>query len=305
MKRHQFDLAVRLFPKAWRDRYGPELQALLEDTYGPHGRVPFWSRASLLRAAVVEHVHGTGLVGKKARSTEAARAGTLAVMWAWAVFVVAGAAFANASEGWSTGPLRGARLAGAGYYLVVAAAMAGAVVVLTASLPFVRPLISSLRASGWRELRRSAVRPVSLTLITVAVLAATVVWARHLTKAQRDGAYWPYEVIFLVLAVAASTTIASWTALATTWLRRLDVSPGTWQVAGKLAMAACASMLVMAGGAGLWWAAVASEAPAVVGSPPVGSPMLDCAGVLMVAGLALALVGATRAVRGSRLDPQA
>lgn len=295
MERRDFARAARFFPKAWRARYGKELEALLEDTYGPGGRVPVWSRVLLLRTAAVEHMHDMGLVGSPSGSVERSRAGTLAVLWAGAIFLIAGAGFGNASEGWRTGPLKGAALASVGYYLVLGAAVVGAGLVLAGAMLFFGPLVRSLRKGAWREFRRHAACSLGFSLFSVAVLAAMVAWAERLTKAQRDGGYWPFELLALLLAMAVSATVVSWTAWVVTCLRRLELPPETWRAAGELAIAVCGAMLVMAAGAGLWWASAASRAPAVIGGGAAGSLLLDSAGALLVAGSLLAVVGAVRA----------
>lgn len=43
------------YPRSWRDRYGKEMSALLEDTYADGG-IPFRSRLALIRAGVGERV---------------------------------------------------------------------------------------------------------------------------------------------------------------------------------------------------------------------------------------------------------
>ena len=55
MKAYSAQRSLRWYPPAWRRRYGEELIALLEDTYGD-GSLPLSCRLALLRSAMTERV---------------------------------------------------------------------------------------------------------------------------------------------------------------------------------------------------------------------------------------------------------
>ena len=75
-------LRLHAYPRRWRERYGEELLALLEEE-------PFtWrARANVLLAGLGERLRGSGPP-------------PLRVLWAWTLFVIGGMAFQKASEHW-------------------------------------------------------------------------------------------------------------------------------------------------------------------------------------------------------------
>ena len=82
---------------AWRDRYGDELVALMEDDLD--GRRPTLRlRASMAAAGLRQRARSAGLAGDGAAPEVRVRAGALVVLASWAALVLGGAAFAKASE---------------------------------------------------------------------------------------------------------------------------------------------------------------------------------------------------------------
>ena len=74
---------LRWYPPAWRRRYGAELLALLQDTYGD-ASLPLRGRLSLIRAGIAERVHGM----RKRLNTYTAYSIACAVVWAAILAVV-------------------------------------------------------------------------------------------------------------------------------------------------------------------------------------------------------------------------
>ncbi len=93
---------LRLYPSAWRERYGEELQELVLATSG-EGPIPWHTRIDLLRSGVRERLHAMGLAGGDTPPAEQARAGALLVLCAWALFVVGGGVTQKFSEQWQHG----------------------------------------------------------------------------------------------------------------------------------------------------------------------------------------------------------
>ena len=87
-------IALRLFPIAWRERFGEEFGALLDQT-PPTPRVLF----DVVVAAVDAHLHPTGPRRRWPLMIERLRISELVVFASWVVFVVAGLAFQRMTEG--------------------------------------------------------------------------------------------------------------------------------------------------------------------------------------------------------------
>ncbi len=88
---------LRLYPRSWRLRYGDELEALILDMSGPQ-RVPWRIRADVAVSGGRERLRAAGLGGDSADAR--VRGGASLVLWAWALFVVAGTIVQKTSEHW-------------------------------------------------------------------------------------------------------------------------------------------------------------------------------------------------------------
>src|ERR1019366_7091323 len=97
MSTSRSDRLLRWYPRAWRERYGDEFVALIEDTY-PARKIPYGERARIARGGLSEHVHALSLGDVESSANDRVRTGSLLVLCAWALFVVAGAGFAKMTE---------------------------------------------------------------------------------------------------------------------------------------------------------------------------------------------------------------
>jgi hypothetical protein len=291
---------LRWYPAVWRARYGDELVAFMEDTYG-NEPVPARSRFGLMRAGLTERLVEMGLGTGDQGPAERLRGGALLVLCAWGFFVIGGSIFAKAAEGWSLATPQGVPvLPGIGYDSVVVAAGIGALVIAVAAALALPAFRRFLGAGGWSEVRGSILRAVVVTTMTMLVGAGVSIWAHHLDFSQRNGAYWPYGMIALVFGAFVVATIAAWTVATLRTVRRLDLSASVLRLEGRLALVLTIAMIVIVGGTSIWWAAEARDAPRFLSgstSGPIGSlvpPNLIVAGVCMIAGVILALRGALR-----------
>jgi hypothetical protein len=98
---------LRLYPASWRVRYGDELETLILDMSGG-GRVPWRIRANVA-AAGRERLCAAGPGGDSADAR--VRGGASLVLWAWTLFVVAGAIVQRTSEHWDSALPGGAGVA--------------------------------------------------------------------------------------------------------------------------------------------------------------------------------------------------
>ncbi len=90
---------LRIYPAAWRERYGDELVSLIEDEAGGK-RLPGRVVRDVIVAGCRQRLRTSGLLGDDVPPAARIRAGVLLVLSSWAAFVVAGLGFAKAAEHW-------------------------------------------------------------------------------------------------------------------------------------------------------------------------------------------------------------
>ncbi len=273
------------YPRPWRERYGEELLAVVEAASGG-GRVPVRIRLDVIRAGLAQRLRSSGLVGDEVPPEARAKAGLALVLWAWALFVLAGVALQKTSEHWQSAVPHADRAVPAAAFdgVVVAAAIGSAFVLLGVALA-ARPLHAFLRSGGRPRWRPAAL----LSVLTAAVLVAVVAWAHHLTAAQRNGGDRFYGGAFLLLAACAAGSLAAWTHLGATTARRLSLETGTLRLEARIAAVVTWTMAAMTGATVVWWASVA-------GAAAPASTMIVVAAAMVFASC-LAGAGTVRALR--------
>lgn len=296
-------LLLRCYPPAWRARYGDELEELIvESSRGRRAPVRIWSNVAL--AGWRERLRASGLTGDDVPPGERSRAGTLLVLCAWALFVIGGMIVQKASEHWqSATPASSQGLpAGAFDALVVAAAL-GSVLVLAGVACVCPSLVAFMRGGGWREIRGVVLRASLVTVPTVAVTVALLVWAHRLSSEQRNGHDSAYLLGFGAWGLLIVACLVAWTVAGVATARRLAFSASLLRLEAWLAAAVSATMAAMTIATAVWWAAVASAAPWFFTGRPVGTstsalvPQLLLAMLLMLIATPLAIAGALRALR--------
>jgi hypothetical protein len=285
-------LWLRLYPRAWRARYGKELEDLVVETSG--GGRPAWRvRRDLVRTGAGERLRSWGLAGDGVPPETQAKAGALLVLCAWSLFVVAGAAVQRFSEHWQDfTPLSGRALPTGAFQTLVVAALVGSGLVLVGGACVLPRLLGFLRGGGWGAIRRPVIRAVLTGLLATGATVGLALWAHRLDASQRNGHDLPYGLAFVVAGLFVAACLAAWTAALVTTARRIELS-----------VAASLTMLAMTIATATWWAALASRAPGALHEQPIGadvSPLviqLMVAMVLMVVATGLAVIGASRALR--------
>lgn len=275
------DRLVRLYPRSWRDRYGEELCDVILQSSGD--QVPWHLRFDVLRASGRERLCATGMAGD-GPPADRARGGVLAVLLAWALFVVAGSAVQKTSEHWQALPATGGRgLAQAAFVVLVAVAVAAAIVVLGG----IAAAVVGVRAVNWDAVRRAVLSAAVLTVVAGAATVALVFWAHGLSAAARDGHDAEYGIAFVVWAVLCAAALLAWTVAAASIARRLELGARLLRVEVCLAVAVAAAMALMTVATAVWWASLGGEVSPI---PLVG------ASALMVLATSLAGHGSRRAV---------
>lgn len=305
----RFERMIRWYPTAWRTRYGAELAALLEDTYGT-GRVPLRARLSLARAGAAERARAAGAVGHSTGTDERLRAGSVLVLCAWAFFVVGGAIFAKFTEHWDSVTPRAHRAVPAGSFTAVQVAAAlGLTLVVAASILVLPAVIRLIRAEGWSTFERPVLRALRVTVPAMAVVLGTVVWAQNLNAHDRNGGLAAYGVAFVVSGIVTVAALGASLTAAVRLTLRLSLSRSVLRLLAAMALVLTLLMVVIIVGTVAWWAEEARYAPWVLhngigGGVPFTSndvpPALLASGFLMLSGLAIAAVGARRLVGSFR-----
>ncbi len=289
---------LALYPAAWRRRYGDELDALIVDMHAD-GRDTGWRvRIDVVRAAVRERLHS----GRRGEPSRRIRGGASLVLWAWAVFVLAGAIVAKTSEhwqrSWSGHPASTAEIAFAG--LTVAAVTAA--VLVAAGIALTLPAATRfLREGGWSRIRLRTLIAVALTVAAVAATVALVAWAHRLSVVDRNGRDGVYAGAFLCWAALVAAAVFAWTGVATRIAHGLRCGQAVLRAEALLAPAVTILMAVMTVATAVWWGIVGHDSPAsLTGGSPVAHtsalvPQLVVAGLLMLIATTMAATGAVRA----------
>jgi hypothetical protein len=241
------------------------------------------------------------------------QAGSLLVLCAWAVFVVAGSSFAKLSEGFGqTVPARTASLSSGAYHAVAVAALIGCLAVVSGMAMALPAFYRFLNAGGWPSIRRPVGRALIGTAVAIAATAALVGLAGTLTSAQRNGellhhpAVWYYPVAFIVTMLILALVLALWTAAAVVTVRRLDLPRPVLSAEALMAGVVAAAMVMMTAAAAMWWGVIASSAPWFLHGTPAGSAgssltaQLVGTMALMLIASVLAAYGVSRLVRSWR-----
>ncbi len=292
---------LRVYPRAWRARYGDELAVLIEELDG--GRRMSWRTGlDVVRAGAIERARVFGVSGLPPR--ERAREGSLLVLYAWMLFVLGGFGVQKASEHWQavTPAARQGVPAAAFDVLVVTAGVGSALVLLGVATSLPR-LATFLRDGGWPKLRRPLTRATVLSLLAVVATFGLAAWAHSLTPAARNGSDPAYSLVFLAwVALFAGCLFASAMAAAAA-ARQLTSSIRTLTFELWLGIAVTAAMAVMTIATAVWWASLARLAPWFFDGRPIGSSAsafewnIAIPAMFMVGATALGLIGATRAAR--------
>ena len=294
---------LRWYPARWRDRYGDEFAAMIEDDLGG-GPSSVRYRLSIVRSGLREQLREAGLVGDSLPSSDRMRAGALAILCAFALFAIAGIGFAKTSEHWDQAIHQGARnLPAVSFNLLGSLAAACAAAVIIASLGFLPCFARFVRAGGWPAIKRRVGRAVTATLGTVVAAGALVSWAQRLTNHQRNVGFGWYQLLFLITAALVAFTVATWSAAAVAIARRLDIGLRQLRFAGVLAVVVAVCMPIMTAAAAAWWGSMAGAAPWFLAGTPVGSspsplsPNLLIVLVMMMVASGVGVFGLLRVVR--------
>ena len=238
---------LRWYPRAWREQYGEELLALVQDTV-EDGR-PTWR----LRL-------GVAWGGLRERGHQARRAAKAAVMrlggpGQWAEMFMAGTIVAILPANLSEAPsaAQGWQAAAAFDAVLAAVALTGAVV-LASGLAALPALVRFLRAGGWPKIRHRVAWAAGATVVAGGGLAGLVVFQGSLSPAQLDTS-WPYGAGYLATGLAMTVAFGMWALAAEVTVRHLTLGPRVRTAQLILVAIAPIAVMVVLVALNFWWAA--------------------------------------------------
>jgi hypothetical protein len=272
---------LRWYPRAWRERYGEELLALIQDTVD-EGRPTWRLRLGVIWGGLRERVHQAGQAARAAAVKRLAGPGLGGIMF------VAGSIIALLPENLSQSPppARGWPAVAAFDAVLTAVALTGAVV-LASGLAALPALVRFLRAGGWPKIRRRVAWAGGATVVAGGALAGLVLVSVSRSPAQLD-ASWADLAGWLATGVAGWLAIVLWATAATATARHLKLVPRVRAVQLVLGAVAAIMVTVVLATLNFWW------------SVTQGPPWLVAALVMLTLASVDAWLRLPRAIRRGR-----
>jgi hypothetical protein len=231
---------LRWYPQAWRERYGGELLALIQDTLAD-GRPAWRLRLSVAWGGLRER-------GRQARRDAVAAARRPGWPATWVMFLFGGvfAAYPLAALTGLPPRTRGGQVAMVARDVVLASVALTGALILASVLVALPALVRFLRAGGWRKIRRRVGWAAGASVLAGSALAGLIFLVRSRPFAQLDGSG-TYLAVLLAAGVAVVVAIVLWgTAVsAAPWHPRL--------VPRALDIVARMVVMFMFGSALIWW----------------------------------------------------
>jgi hypothetical protein len=288
---------VRLYPRAWRERYGEEFVAMLEqsplsirDLFDVAlGAVDAWMRPQV--------VHERRLV-----MVSRMRGSVLAVLWAWVGLVVAGVGFRKMTE--YDDFVRAARdsaLVGVAFDAVVIWAVVALAAVTAGCAPVAFAALRKALAEGRKDVPLLLCLPL---LFGAGFLGYTLILVKVIYPALgRIAVQGTVNVAFFLSLVGAFSLAALASAWAVTAaVRRVEVGGRTLRFALYPAAVAAAAMVVVLVGTTVWGVTLMAEAPAlfsgdegILATPTYANWLVIVA--VMTVSTAIAVIASIRGLR--------
>jgi len=294
---------LRWYPPAWRDRYGAELVALMEDDLGGQQPTPRF-KLSIIRGGLRERLHAVSLISDQPSPFQRVRAGALLVLCAWTAFVLAGASFSKGAEHFARSvPAASRALPQTSFDVVAALGLAGSALVVLGSIIALPAFVGFLVEGGWRLIRGHVLRAVALSILAIGAVVPLSFWAHHLNEMQRNGGDGVYSGVFVLWALVVATALMQWTAAAVCAAGRIELGPRVMRIEAALAVAVAGVMVAVTAATAVWWATMARDAPWFLQGTPTGtnpSPITVQLALTMALMLAAAVAGSYGVLRIGR-----
>ncbi len=280
---------LSLYPEAWRDRYGEEISALLDQT-----PASITGTVDLLRGALSAHLRPL------ASSAPAARArGSIAhVLGCFIVFCAFGLGFAKTTENYDyiehVHPVLGISHS----VILIAALVAGAALALAAAPLASVSLVQARRTREPALMRLMAVPPAAIAIFAGSV-GVLVLWLNaHHHRAGVGG----WVLLGLSLLCAGTGGFACWAAPRAI-MRRVDVPRRAFAFSVPAVALVALCMATVAVATGVFLVGILADAPHAGGSGNGPGQLIDVTtsiGIQFAGMLGLTAVAAVSAARGLR-----
>ena len=229
---------LRWYPRVWRERYGEEFLALVEDNLdGDRPGLRF--RLSVAWAGLRERGHRARLAGQRAAPPMLS-----ALTGRWWTFFVAGYVFAILPYEFkaSSGAAQGWRVTAA-LAALAAVAVLGGVCVLASGLLGLPAFGRFLRVGGWRQIRRRVAWAAGATVAAGGGLAALAQVQSSMTYDQLSGS-WVFFLGAVVTGLLLTAAFGLWANAAKATAKHLDLAVRVR--AGEMLLAAVTPAAVLA-----------------------------------------------------------
>jgi hypothetical protein len=241
---------LRWYPRAWRERYGEELLALIQDTLD-EGRPTWRLRLGVIWGGLRERGHQTGRAGRAAVKRWAGSGQPLIVTVGLMVISIP----ANLKT-----PIPPAR---AGQATAAFAALAGIVAftgvcVLAGALVAVPAFAAFLREGGWPKIRRRVAWATGATVTGGGALAWLVLGLRSMSSAQLNRSL-AYLIGAFVTTFAIVVALGLWASVAAAIAKQLKLAARAQAAQVLLAAATLTAALAIVPANCIWLAATQSS----------------------------------------------
>lgn len=238
-------MLLRCYPPTWRERYEPEMTAVLEQH-----QISACTWLDLLRGAVDARLD-PAFAGRLGPMMARLRRSEIVVFCSFVAFFIAGVGFQKMTEDAVHAGVMGAHFSvSVGYYLVIAGAVVAGLSVLAGGAPLGLELVRQVIRDRRRDLLGLLAVPIALCLAVIGFGAAVA--QQHKTI---DSALVRSLIVFTVVAIAVSGAALS---LA---VARAEVSEASLRIARIPALIAALSMAVSLIGVVVWGLSLRSSAP--------------------------------------------
>jgi hypothetical protein len=251
---------LRWYPRAWRERYGEELLALIQDTVDD-GRPTWRLRLSVIWGGLRERTH------QARNAAKAAPAKLLGLASRSTTILLAGLIFTYLPQQFEALPPPGrAWQTTAALDVLVAIGAFICAVLLVSGLAALPAVVRFLRAGGWPKIRRQVAWAAGATGPTAGALVAVFLTLRSQPYAELNNVSLAYFLGLMATSTAVTVTIGLWGAVVAAMAKHLKLTPlvrAFELLAGPVISTAVA---VMVSASIIWnWAAQASVSSLVLG----------------------------------------
>jgi hypothetical protein len=250
---------LRWYPRAWREQYGKELLALIQDTVDD-GRPTWRLRVGVIWGGLRERAHQAG----RAARAGAAKRSTMAPRWL--MILLAGLLFTNLPLQFTmSAPPGRAWQATAALDVVVAFGAFICVVLLVGGLAARPAVVRFLRAGGWPKIRRRVAWAAGATGLTAGALVAVFLGLRSQPKAPLNVSL-AYFLGFIATALALIVTIGLWAGVVAAMAKNVKLTPRVRAVELVAGPVIWTAIQIMVSASSIWnWAVQASVSSLVFG----------------------------------------